>query len=256
MGGDPYATRGNPNPEKDDGYAKPKTKPTYPRGNPSDIPIKPESFAEKLMNAPRRLRETAQEIGQAQVSNYEDLRAAPVRKAAIESYNKKMAENEVKYRKGEITKAMYSTRQKQYMAQRDIAAIPIEKRLVGDINNLGTGGSIRGVADTFMRGAVGTLTATEKRAGEAPVSIMEKVGSTYRASPQPRFKPGKGTKATSPTKGTVVSTVKKGIDFGRSGFGSGLGAGAALGQSAFSFNTPLFGGVAKQEPKTRRKNRR
>lgn len=96
------------------------------------------------------------------------------------------------------------------------------------------------VVQPFSRGAVGERTPAEKKAGLHPVSVLEKLGESYRPSPQPRFKAGKGTKATSPTKGTVVSKVQKGIDFGSGGvlFG-GLSTGAG---SQFAFNTPLFGG--------------
>jgi len=210
-------------------------------GTPIDSPFfKPhtsESITQRILEAPRRIKEKAEQIGYRAEQKYEQVRGKPVSIAAQKLYDTRSAENDLKFHRGEISETIHRARNAQYEKARATSSVPLEKRLVGDINNLGQGGMIRNVTDTFVRGAVGERTPAERRAGAAPVSVLEKIESTYRASPQPRFRSGKGTKQTSPTKGTVVSNVKKGIDFGRTGF---LGAGLNTQSPAFSMNTPLF----------------
>jgi len=210
-------------------------------GTPIDSPFfqphTSESITQRILEAPRRIKEKAEQIGYRAEQKYEQVRGKPVSIAAQKLYDSRAAENDLKYHRGEISETIHRARNAQYEKARATSSVPLEKRLVGDINNLGQGGMIRNVADTFVRGAVGERTPAERRAGAAPVSVLEKIESTYRASPQPRFRSGKGTKQTSPTKGTVVSNVKKGIDFGRTGF---LGAGLSTQSPAFSMNTPLF----------------
>ena len=257
MGSDPFAAKSNPNPDKDDGYAKPKSASAYPRGNPANIPVTSESLTTRILEAPRRAKERAEEIGAKAEKYYNDKRVAPVTKAALETYTSRMAENERKYRSGEINETMYRSRQQKYMNARDEASKPLEKRLVGDINNLGQGGMIRNTFDTFARGAVGERTPAERKAGMNPISVLEKAGETYRPSPQPRFRAGKGTRQTSPTKGTVITNTKNAIDFSRGGFGAGAFTGAkqAAQSPAFNFNTPLFGGQSEAPAKGKKKGR-
>jgi hypothetical protein len=217
-------------------HRDPRTEGT-PIDSPFFQPHTSESITQRILEAPRRIKEKAEQIGYRAEQKYEQVRGKPVSIAAQKLYDARSAENDLKFHRGEISETIHRARNAQYEKARATSSVPLEKRLVGDINNLGQGGMIRNVADTFVRGAVGERTPAERRAGAAPVSVLEKIDSTYRASPQPRFSAGKGTKQTSPTKGTVVSNVKKGIDFGRTGF---LGAGLSTQSPAFSMNTPLF----------------
>ena len=217
-------------------HRDPRTEGT-PIDSPFFQPHTSESITQRILEAPRRIKEKAEQIGYRAEQKYEQVRGKPVSIAAQKLYDARSAENDLKFHRGEISETIHRARTAQYEKARAASSVPLEKRLVGDINNLGQGGMIRNVTDTFVRGAVGERTPAERRAGAAPVSVLEKIESTYRASPQPRFRAGKGTKQTSPTKGTVVSTVKKGIDFGRTGF---LGAGLSTQSPAFSMNTPLF----------------
>ena len=212
------------------------------------------SFTQKILDAPRRAKEKAEEFAYKQQSG--EGKAA--RLSADRLYAFRSEENERNLHKGTISETMYHQRQKQYEKEREAQSVPFTTRMVGDVNNLGKDGAIRNFADTMVRGVAGERTPAEKKAGDRPVGILEKVGESYRPSPQPRFKTGKGTKSASPPKGTVVSKVKGGIGFSSGGvlFG-GLSTGAG---SPFSFNTPLFGGrdSMQEAPKGKapRKSRR
>ena len=197
------------------------------RGNPDTI-VKPErtglsALIYDIAEAPRRAKERAEEIGEKAQNKYHEARVKPATQAALKVYTERMAENEQKYRKGEISEDLYKSRQRKYLTARDASNSPIEQRVVAGAIDTGK---------ALYRGAVAT-TSEERTAGH-PRSILEKVVEQdhYRPSPQPKFKPGRGTR------NVVASKGGKGIDFG--------GGGSI--RPLFQTNSSLFGG-GREEPK-------
>jgi hypothetical protein len=142
-----------------------------------------------LVDAPRRVKEGAEEFGARVQGIYHEAREKPATRAAIAEYTRKMSENNVKrqeneraFRAGQINAAefkakdaLFQNREKIYMRERDAMTAPIEQRVAR-----GTVAAGR----TFATGAV---------------AVQEKFQKEYRPMMRPTFKAGKGTRATRPT---------------------------------------------------------
>ena len=232
-----------------------------------------ERAIEKITEAPRKVKERAEEIGEAAEKKYEQTRAIPSEQKAAAKYQSRVQEAEDKFKKGEISQELLDTRKEKYKQAYETEKEPIEKRVAK--------GTV-GAAQTLRRGAVGpttqekaetklkqelartehlfksgSITPQEKASIEQKAQrqfqetsfdishgisknkyegggVLGKVAATYRPSPQPRIKPGRGSKQQPQKKSGFT-----GIDFGRL-------SGGKKGSSGIDFSrASLFGGSGK-----------
>ena len=188
-----------------------------------------------IVEGPRRAKERAQEIGYAAEKKYDQVRGAPARAAATQTYIQRMAELNLKFRRGQITEAMYADRSSRYLAERDASARPLELRTRDEVIDIG-----RNLA---------------KGASEVGAKVREE----YKPSPVPKFKVQRGTRKATATKGTVVSPAKKQIRFESPiNFGSGgiLGGGASAGSVGIDLTRSIFSREPEQPHRQSKRSKR
>jgi hypothetical protein len=206
--------------------------------------------------------DTAQEIGYAvekKVGQYTKQRSEFERKNAEEKVKPQRWENDKKLNEGKISREMHEIRAKQLDEKVEKMSTPIEQKVGGavkreansafgiinevmtspekrkELKKAGVTSAFEGntIAATFARG----VASTTKQLQEKPAKHQPMIFSGATVAPSRKEFGGKGTRKTSPTKGTVVSKGKApGVNFGGGAFGSPIAFNAAAGR--FS----LFGG--------------
>lgn len=194
-------------PEPSKFRADPRTEGT-PRDSPMFQEQKKESLFTKVSEAPRRVKEKAEEMGYSAQQAYRKSREVPTEEAAKERYENRMLENDIKFQKGEISSTIHKRRQMEYASEFDKEKKPVEQRIVSTSMDVG---------NAFIAGLKHT---------------QQKVAKEYRPSPAPKIKPSRGLDMARVesigVRSAPRSTSRKGkqaaqpapkyqIDFGRSG---------------------------------------
>jgi len=190
----------------DDMGQRPRTIGTA-RDSPMFKEQKKESLFTKISESPRRVKERAEEMGYSAQKAYHSAREVPAETAAKERYESRMAENDIKFEKGEISSTIHKRRQMEYATEFDKEKKPIEQRVVATSMHVG---------NAFISGLQHT---------------QQKVAKEYRSSPAPRIKPSRGVDTSRieniGVRPAASKTTRKGkqpvaapryqIDFGKSG---------------------------------------
>jgi hypothetical protein len=221
-----------------------------------------------LKNIISHPHDAAQELGYAVEKKvgqhtFESKQAA--RASAASKLTPEYAANDQKYREGKISKEMHEMRAKQLDQKFEKMSTPLSHKVAGGLaveagaafgilNESFTSpeGKKLAVASGKPRAMEGnTITATFARGIASTVEQAQKkpkhsvVGQVWHQDilPPPSRKEfgGKGTRKTTPTKGTVVSKGKTpGINFGGGGFGSPIAFGSTISRSPAMMGN-LFG---------------
>ncbi len=224
-------------------------------------PMKKKGVVEKLLEAPRKLKERAEEYGAETDKEYHELREVPAAKKAEAIYKERQEENEQKFKSGKISEPLYQSRQQKYQQEREKMSKPIEQRI---------GAGLIDIGKNFQRGLVGPTTKqkieTEYETGAKVAEARYKAGTMsakdygttlvnletkrrnatididlgikknkfeggglfgdFKGMPsQSKHRVGRGTKTTSPRSRSAKRSYKPNIDF----------------------STPLFGGKKKRK---------
>lgn len=202
----------------------------------------------------RKAKERAEEIGYNAEQKYHEKRTNPIKAKATQLADERMRENDIKYNQGLISKEIHAAREKKYLQDVE-KAVPFEQKVAKEATtafNMAIGDPNAKKQDSIAGNIFKGLEQTHHQATHGVGSNGKDV-YTYRASPAPHFKPGKGTRRTTPTKGTVRSMGQPSrIDFGRSTVQTQSSV-QPQGNPAFNFNTPLFGGRQEPQRQTRKK---
>lgn len=149
--------------------------PPNPQPEPVTVPspMKKKGLVEQLLDAPRKLKERAEEYGAETDKEYHDLREVPAAKKAAEVYNDRQQENEQKLKSGKISEPLYQSRQQKYQQERERMSKPIEQRISSGLVDIGK---------NLQRGLVGPTTKqkaeTEYETGMKVADAKYKAGTT------------------------------------------------------------------------------
>lgn len=112
-------------------------------------PMKKKGLVEQLLDAPRKLKERAEEYGAETEKKYHDTREIPAQKKAEEVYNDRQQENEQKLKSGAISQPLYQSRQQKYQQERERMSKPTEQRI---------GSGLVDIGKNLQRGLIGPTT--------------------------------------------------------------------------------------------------
>ena len=149
--------------------------PPNPQPTPVTVPspMKKKGLVEQLLDAPRKLKERAEEYGAETEKKYHDTREVPAQKKAEEVYNDRQQENEQKLKSGAISQPLYQSRQQKYQQEREKMSKPVEQRISGGLVDIGK---------NLQRGLVGPTTKqkaeTEYETGMKVADAKYKAGTT------------------------------------------------------------------------------
>lgn len=222
--------------------------------------------------------DTAQEIGYAvekKVGQYTKQRGEFERTNAEEKIKPQRWENDKKLNEGKISREMHEIRAKQLDEKVEKMSMPIEQKIGGavkreansafgiinevmtspekrkEMKKAGVVSNFEGntIAATFARG----VASASKQLHEKPAKSQPMIFSGATVAPSRKEFGGKGTRKSSPTKGTVVSKGKSpGVNFGGSSFGSPIAFNAASGRfSLFGRGQPAPAPAPKGKSKKR-----
>jgi hypothetical protein len=181
----------------------------------------------KIADAPRRIKEGAEETGEKMVKKYHEAREIPAAKASLARQKEREIENEQKYKSGKISRELYEERSQRYIEEAKESGKPIEKRVIGG-------------AKTFAIGAKDVATRFEADYRAPPGGHGNRGGRGVRAVSQ-RKPESRGSRGY----GQIDFSRGSAVDFG--GMGTGMGR--------VDFSQPLFGNgqpAKRQNPKRRR----
>jgi hypothetical protein len=135
--------------------------------------MKKKGVVEKLLEAPRKLKERAEEYGAETDKEYHELREVPAAKKAESIYNERQQENEQKFKSGKISEPLYQSRQQKYQSEREKMSKPIEQRI---------GSGLIDIGKNLQRGLVGPTTKqkieTEYETGAKVAEARYKAGTS------------------------------------------------------------------------------
>lgn len=149
--------------------------PPNPQPTPVTVPspMKKKGLVEQLLDAPRKLKERAEEYGAETEKKYHDTREVPAQKKAEEVYNDRQQENEQKFKSGAISEPLYQSRQQKYQQERERMSKPVEQRF---------GAGLVDIGKNIQRGLVGPTTKqkaeTEYETGIKVAEARYKAGTT------------------------------------------------------------------------------
>ncbi|MDD2246327.1 MAG: hypothetical protein PHC39_04515 [Proteiniphilum sp.] len=169
-----------------------------------------------ITEAPRRIKERGEEIGQGISKTYHEKREMAAEQSARDTYNERYKENREKLAKGDIDRETYERRQKGYSESMKEESKPIEQRIVKGAKE---------AAGSISKGSQAVIK-------EATYSGDKR---TYRDMGPVQFGNAaryKGKKGTSAPKSKGMDFSRSTIDFSRGTAVTGLG-----------LNNPLFGGA-------------
>lgn len=146
--------------------------PPNPQPKPVTVPspMKKKGLVEQLLDAPRKLKERAEEYGAETEKKYHDTREIPAQKKAEEIYNDRQQENEQKLKSGAISQPLYQSRQQKYQQEREKMSKPVEQRISAGLVDIGK---------NLQRGLVGPT--TKQKAETEYESGMKVAEARYKA---------------------------------------------------------------------------
>jgi F0F1-type ATP synthase membrane subunit b/b' len=134
--------------------------------------MKKKGVVEKLLEAPRKLKERAEDYGAETDKEYHELREVPAAKKAEAIYKERQEENEQKFKSGKISEPLYQSRQQKYQHEREKMSKPIEQRI---------GAGLIDIGKNFQRGLIGPTTKqkieTEYETGAKVAEARYKAGT-------------------------------------------------------------------------------